>query len=225
MSFDPMLTRFRVVLLTASLERMISLRFPFYKRRYITVQKVVIVVVVCCIISTIPPTVHLTLVYGQRQLYRTYFVGTHVLIMTSLMCTYALLLLTYITIKRSLVNTATLQCHHPQHVRIAELSKRKKNTRLFHIFFLMCSAYAIGILPHTIYVMCVDYQNYTILDVVITEATGMLYYFSAFINPLATLAAKEDYRKTMLRLLRVFERKKGKNSFEQCSLANVAKVK
>ena len=124
MSFDPMLTRFRVVLLTASLERMISLRFPFYKRRYMTVQKVVIVVVVCCIISTIPPTVHLTLVYGRRQLYRTYFVGTHLLIMTSLMCTYALLLLTYITIRRSLVNTAT--------------RLRNKNSHLYGTFSKIC---------------------------------------------------------------------------------------
>ena len=91
----------------------------------------------------------------------------------------------------------------------------------------MCSAYAFGFLPHAVYILCVDYQDYSVTDIVLTETSGMLYYFSAIVNPLTTITAKEDYRKTMLALLRLLfkgdDGKERKKSSEDCPL-RVTKV-
>ena len=66
----------------------------------------------------------------------------------------------------------------------------------------MCTVYVCTYLPHVICVAHLEYDHYMLSDYIADELTGFLYCFSAVVNALITLLAKDDFRDMLLGVLK-----------------------
>ena len=92
------------VLLIASLERLISIRFPFHRHKYVTKSKIVLAMLVTCVASALPSVVFVTYVFPSKVVGRSrvYYVVVIVVSLVLVVVVYAALMVTYITIKKNI---------------------------------------------------------------------------------------------------------------------------
>ena len=117
---------------------------------------------------------------------KSFYQGLSVIAIMMILIVYIMLLRSFCAITRSMDS-------RPEN--------RRGRIRLVVIFFSMCTLYCVTYLPHAILLPYFDYVNYSPSQYFLDEATGLLYCFTAIVNPLTTLFAKEDYRKLLSHII------------------------
>ena len=193
------------LLLLITIERFLSIKFPLHHRAYITVNKILAAVIFTFILSSIPSIVkYLHILPHHDLLHKKYYITIGSISFGIIITVYVLLVVCYLAIRKS-SNTrikqeeerrSTPDGHNAQII----LREKKKNIRIFMIILIMCTIYTVTLLPKIIFNIYYGFRlDGSFIDSILRISFNLLYYLTAFINPLITLFFKDDYKNTLFR--------------------------
>lgn len=112
--------------------------------------------------------------------------------------TITLLAIRYRTIRRSIDSRLGHTNYTGSESKRVIETRKKKNLKMIVILVVMCSIYSVTYLAFTIYriagnYMVLDRKTQTMIELILI----LVYVVSSMLNPIITLAFKEDYRKIL----------------------------
>ena len=205
-----------------SLERFIALRHPLVHRRSVTRRKVICGTVVLVLLSTIPVSVYVYLNPNPSPLQQLngafigFFIFDNSLNILGVIMVQTLLLLTYLTIRKSVqkklfearTSLATSR-HRSIHFTNTIRKESRRESRVIHLFMTIALVYFLTFLPNSIFNIVIK-----IGGVGLVRKLGPVLFYRwqiglfallvspAIFDPLLTLYMKHDYQLAIINLFR-----------------------
>ena len=132
MAYTTVLTAVMLLLLT--IERFLAINFPFQHRTYVSIKKICVAVFFAFLISSIPAMVYVTNIHTPSfdgSTFRNFFNTMGSILLTIIVIVYILLLISYITIRKSIRMKIKQQVEHantPSEKQLKNSFSRKKET-------------------------------------------------------------------------------------------------
>ena len=204
------------IVITA-LERFLALRKPFFHRRFVTRRKILYGTIALFVFSGC--IAQINIVDKSKDKF-AFFIFDSALTITSTMVVLTLLVITYITVQRSLQakldearSTMELNGNPSGHFERLIKAELAKESRLICLFMTIAIAYIVGFLPNSIFIMA--YERY-IHDGgkrwnAVTYLKAQIAFFAlsvspALFDPALTLYLKYDYHEYILRAIGAISR-------------------
>lgn len=195
-------------LLLTSGERFLAIRFPLRHRRYLNKSKLYLSIQLTFVINTIPSVVFVCYVnFSQlNPVWNHFLITTGLIQFLEIITVYALLVMTHRTIKNSinehitqlelLSTTDSRDTTSAQNIVTIE---RERDLRITRILFTTCTLYAVTFVPIPTSFLIRGISGYfTRPHAIIENIAVILFFFSAWINPIITLSFIEDYREIFM---------------------------
>ena len=201
-------------LLLSSTERFLAMVFPLHHRTVVSKDRMAFTILFIFVVNMFPSVVFVSYVNFARinPTWNKFLITTGIIQLVEIAIVYVLLSVTHITIKNNIKRNITrLQLYFSskkehsnpvcyvrsslsRHRNSIELEK-KKDLRITRIHFIMCTVYALTFLPSPCNFLYRGFSSeYTMTNAAIENTFALLYYISAVINPVITIACIDDFK-------------------------------
>ena len=188
------------VLLLVTMERFIAIKYPFQHRTHVTTNKLRLAVIITFLLPFIPVTVLCTYIFpaslSDKSSMTQYQVTIGIIGIICIIINYTLLVVSYITIKKSIAARIRQLEDNANTSHELVLRENKKNLRIFIILLTMCTIYTVTFLPMIVY-YSIRYLLKAKHNIPVTIIVFNCYYLSSLLNPLITIFYKEDFKHTL----------------------------